>query len=341
MASVLVGVCVIFASSFVVAFAGMSRSSFADNEESKMSNEPHFVTIYDGESKLSVKTSAVLVSEVLERANIVVGEYDTVDPGLDAIIDSDNYKINIYRARPVVVVDGLTRKYIMSASYDPKTVVMAAGVTVYDGDEIETIEENDFLANGENTTYKVTRNGGRMVTVEEPIAFVEEVVKDPELEQGQTRVTQVGEDGLKVIKYEVNFVDNVEVSRNLVSEEVVKEPVKKIIAEGTKGAALAVPTVAPGQETCAQWAREAGVSEADLAAALFLIYHESGCRVNATNASSGAYGIPQALPGGKMASAGADWQTNPVTQIRWMAGYVGRYGGWQGAYNFWNSHHWY
>jgi hypothetical protein len=54
---------------------------------------------------------------------------------------------------------------------------------------------------------------------------------------------------------------------------------------------------------------------------------ESGWRVNANNASSGAYGIPQSLPGSKMASAGADWQTNPATQIEWGLGYIsGRYG---------------
>ena len=48
---------------------------------------------------------------------------------------------------------------------------------------------------------------------------------------------------------------------------------------------------------------------------------ESGWRYDAENAS-GAYGIPQALPGSKMASAGADWQTNPATQIRWGLGYI-------------------
>jgi len=54
---------------------------------------------------------------------------------------------------------------------------------------------------------------------------------------------------------------------------------------------------------------------------------ESGWRVNAANSSSGAYGIPQALPGSKMASAGADWQTNAGTQIEWGLGYIsGRYG---------------
>jgi hypothetical protein len=53
---------------------------------------------------------------------------------------------------------------------------------------------------------------------------------------------------------------------------------------------------------------------------------ESNWRVNAYNASSGAYGIPQALPGVKMAEAGADWMTNSQTQIRWGIGYIdGRY----------------
>ncbi len=54
---------------------------------------------------------------------------------------------------------------------------------------------------------------------------------------------------------------------------------------------------------------------------------ESRWNVYAHNVSSGAYGIPQALPGEKMASAGADWATNPVTQITWGLGYIdGRYG---------------
>jgi hypothetical protein len=49
---------------------------------------------------------------------------------------------------------------------------------------------------------------------------------------------------------------------------------------------------------------------------------ESGWNVSATNPTSGAYGIPQALPGSKMASAGADWQTDAATQIRWGLGYI-------------------
>ena len=55
--------------------------------------------------------------------------------------------------------------------------------------------------------------------------------------------------------------------------------------------------------------------------------HESGWSVTAYNAGSGAYGIPQALPGSRMASAGPDWQANAATQIRWGLEYIkGTYG---------------
>ncbi|KWT61823.1 hypothetical protein ADL21_11090 [Streptomyces albus subsp. albus] len=71
---------------------------------------------------------------------------------------------------------------------------------------------------------------------------------------------------------------------------------------------------------------------------------ESGWRWNARNPSSGAYGIPQALPADKMRSAGDDWRTNPATQIRWGLGYIkGRYGSPAAAWSFWNRQrpHWY
>jgi hypothetical protein len=69
---------------------------------------------------------------------------------------------------------------------------------------------------------------------------------------------------------------------------------------------------------------------------------ESGWRVNAYNRSSGAYGIPQSLPGNKMASAGPDWETNPATQITWGLNYIGgRYGSPCGAWGHSQSTGWY
>jgi len=65
---------------------------------------------------------------------------------------------------------------------------------------------------------------------------------------------------------------------------------------------------------------------------------ESGWRYNAYN-PSGAYGIPQALPGSKMASAGPNWQTDPTTQIKWGLGYIkGRYGTPCNAWAYWQVH---
>ncbi|MFI6682051.1 transglycosylase SLT domain-containing protein [Streptomyces sp. NPDC050485] len=73
-----------------------------------------------------------------------------------------------------------------------------------------------------------------------------------------------------------------------------------------------------------------------------IVNHESGWNPSATNSSSGAYGLVQALPGNKMASAGADWQTNPATQIKWGLNYMkDRYGSPCGAWNFWQQNSWY
>ena len=85
----------------------------------------------------------------------------------------------------------------------------------------------------------------------------------------------------------------------------------------------------------------AGIPASWFSAIDYIVTHESGWRVNATNPSSGAYGLPQSLPGSKMASAGSDWRTNPITQLKWMKNYVGRYGGGPGAAAFWRAHHWY
>ncbi|MGW7380046.1 aggregation-promoting factor C-terminal-like domain-containing protein [Streptomyces sp. NPDC054794] len=73
-----------------------------------------------------------------------------------------------------------------------------------------------------------------------------------------------------------------------------------------------------------------------------IVEHESGWNTSATNSSSGAYGLVQALPGSKMASAGSDWKTNPATQIKWGLDYMNsRYGSPADAWNFWQANGWY
>ena len=73
-----------------------------------------------------------------------------------------------------------------------------------------------------------------------------------------------------------------------------------------------------------------------------IVEKESGWNHTATNPSSGAYGLVQAYPGTKMASAGADWRTNPATQIKWGLNYMNeRYGSPCGAWDFWLVNKWY
>lgn len=322
-----------------LALSNFSQSSevFAENAEDTISSEPHFVTIYDEDTTLTVKTSAPTVREALSRAGILIDETDIVEPGLDTEIDSDmGFYINIHRARPVLVIDGAHRQYLMTASRDPKQIAKDAGFTVYDGDIVEPVFNSNFLEAGAVASFRIDRNGGRTITVEEEVPYPVQNKYDYSLAKGEQRLEQPGKNGLRQSVYEVHFENNVEISRTLISEEMTVEPIPEIITVGAK------LSVAPEQEICLGWLREVNVPEEDLEAALYIIYHESGCRVDAENPSSGAYGIPQALPGSKMQAAGDDWRTNPLTQLRWMDNYVrSRYGGWQQALEFKLSRGWY
>ncbi|MCQ4082268.1 lytic transglycosylase domain-containing protein [Streptomyces sp. RB6PN25] len=74
----------------------------------------------------------------------------------------------------------------------------------------------------------------------------------------------------------------------------------------------------------------------------WIVSRESGWNYQATNPSTGAYGLVQALPGDKMASAGSDWRTNPATQIKWGLSYMdSRYGSPCEAQSFWENNGWY
>ncbi|MDN3028204.1 transglycosylase SLT domain-containing protein [Streptomyces sp. S.PB5] len=73
-----------------------------------------------------------------------------------------------------------------------------------------------------------------------------------------------------------------------------------------------------------------------------IVDHESSWKYTATNPSSGAYGLFQALPGSKMSSVDDDWRTNPATQIKWGINYMeSRYGSPCGAWDFWQANRWY
>lgn len=113
-------------------------------------------------------------------------------------------------------------------------------------------------------------------------------------------------------------------------------------AAGSAPAAAAVPNPTGAQAEAWAQVQARGWGADQFVCLVSLWQKESGWRVNATNSSSRAYGIPQSLPGSKMASAGADWQTNPATQIKWGLGYIaGRYSTPCGAWGHSQSVGWY
>ncbi len=120
----------------------------------------------------------------------------------------------------------------------------------------------------------------------------------------------------------------------------VSEPV--VVAAAPVAPAVGTPDPGTAQAIAYEMMQSMGFGEAEYACLVALWNRESGWNVYANNASSGAYGIPQALPGSKMASAGADWATNPTTQITWGLSYItGRYGTPCGAWAHSESVGWY
>lgn len=87
----------------------------------------------------------------------------------------------------------------------------------------------------------------------------------------------------------------------------------------------------------AEWMSAAGIASSDWGYVDYIVSKESGWNPNATNSSSGACGLVQALPCSKVPGNGYD----PVDNLRWASGYAtGRYGSWEGAYNFWINNNW-
>ncbi|MDU0348263.1 G5 domain-containing protein [Actinomyces sp. MRS3W] len=162
------------------------------------------------------------------------------------------------------------------------------------------------------------------------------------LAEGETEVETEGVNGVTRVVYRVTSVGAEEVAREVVSRVVVSERVDEVVLVGTGTASdtssdtsTTTTTTASGDGTTAASAQSIaqsmmssyGWDDSQFSCLVSLWNRESGWNYQAQNASSGAYGIPQALPGSKMSSVASDWATNPTTQITWGLSYIsGRYG---------------
>lgn len=121
-----------------------------------------------------------------------------------------------------------------------------------------------------------------------------------------------------------------------------KQATPRASSGGAPALAQSGTSAAEAQATARGMVAARGWGDDQFSCLVSLWNKESGWNYLAYNRSSGATGIPQALPGSKMATAGADWQTNPATQISWGLGYIsGRYGTPCGAWSHSQSVGWY
>lgn len=179
-------------------------------------------------------------------------------------------------------------------------------------------------------------------TVENTLEHGSVEKKDPSAFSGTKKVVTQGADGTELVSYTVKTVDGVEVEREEAISVLVSEPTDEVVSVGT----LSIPKTsnsgsnrALGKTMAASLHGWSG-SEWECLNALWT--RESGWSSSAHNSSSGAHGIPQALPGSKMAKYGSDWASNPATQIKWGLAYVkGRYGTPCGGWGHFKSKGWY
>lgn len=291
------------------------------------------VVIEDGELKTKILTAAQTPRQIAEKAGLNVHNEDKLAFGESGNIleDGSINTLKITRAKEIFVdLFGKTESFRTQA----KTVedFLKEKKIVLGKDDGISIDLKTQISNGLN--FRIWRNGKQTLTVEEPTDFQTETIQDANKDSGYKEIKEAGEKGTKSVTYEVEMQNGKEISRKKINETEIKAAKKQVVIVGTK------TSLPAGSHT--DWMSAAGISASDQGSANAIISQESGWRVNAANRSSGAYGIPQALPGSKMASAGSDWQTNPITQLKWMNSYVvGRYGSWQNAYAHKKSKGWY
>ena len=259
----------------------------------------------------------------------------------------------VSRPRNIFVsADGTTREVAVRPGQDTRAILESAGVSVHALDRV-TVENG---TTGELTinVSRVTR-GEATETVEIP--FSETTTNSNDMFVGESQVTTTGQNGVTTwTVWQEKDGDRVLTSVPI-TEHSTSQPVTQVRSEGTKevtklgsisskeeiaeitgesknGDAAAevgdVPTNYSGEDPrslARPIVSAQGWGDSEYQCLILLWNRESQWNPYAENAYSGAYGIPQALPGSKMASAGADWRTNPITQINWGIGYIkGRYG---------------
>lgn len=128
------------------------------DEMPAVASDQHVLTIHDRGDEQVVITKAGTLGEALKLAGIEISAgHDVVEPSLDSELVASNYSINIYRARPITVVDGVVKKNITTAEQTPERIAKAAGITIYSEDQTDFSAPSDMLSNGSSQVMSIDR----------------------------------------------------------------------------------------------------------------------------------------------------------------------------------------
>lgn len=105
------------------------------------------IVSHDG-GQQTVPTREATVGSLLKKLNLKIDKGDVVEPSQDTPINQDDFRINVYRAVPVEVIDGGQKRFTFSAATTPRAIAMQTGSTVYPEDDVDTTPTTNFLADG-------------------------------------------------------------------------------------------------------------------------------------------------------------------------------------------------
>jgi uncharacterized protein YabE (DUF348 family) len=289
----------------------------------------------DGEQR-TVTTTAQTVGELLASLG-PRGEGAIVNASRSAPLGREDIRVSTLKTVHVAV-DGAV---IPVTSSEPTVgqILSTVGLVLGEGDTTSVPLD---AAAVDGMLIVVSRAATTAATVTEALAYETQEVADPNLPIGQRVVVTAGKVGEATTTYVVDTVGGIEVSRTVLSQVVTRQPQAEVIEVGTMEVSAVQVDPGSARAVAKDLAADRGWGDDQFACLDKLWDKESKWNASAENKSSGAYGIPQALPGSKMASAGSDWRTNPATQITWGLGYIeDRYQTPCGAWSQWNSKGWY
>ena len=121
------------------------------------SDARHLLTIYDRGQQVGIMTNASTIASALAENHIELAANDRVEPARDSKLIAPNYQVNIYRARPIVIVDGQTKVRVLSAYRTPAQIAQSAGIVLHSEDKTTIVPTENIVANGAGLEMKITR----------------------------------------------------------------------------------------------------------------------------------------------------------------------------------------